>query len=190
MIEINLIGSEFEGIAPSSFKAEVSCLREAVDALCANFPKLRTYFLSAHNFDQAFKVRVGNDWELEEKELYHPIPNGFDIFITAVPIGAGRIGKIILGVGLLALGIAGVGILGLSPLMTAVTGGLLIVGGVLGGKPAAPDPNEAETKQSFIFNGPVNSVAAGGRIPVPYGQPLFLGSYVVSASIRSYLIAN
>ena len=53
-------------------------------------------------------------------------------------------------------------------------------------KPPSPvKPNERpENKPSYIFDGPVNTIAAGHPVPILYGE-MYVGSAVISAGIIS-----
>jgi predicted phage tail protein len=44
------------------------------------------------------------------------------------------------------------------------------------------DSNPADKKVSYMFNGPVNTVAQGGPIPVGYGE-MIVGSVVIDSAI-------
>ena len=186
-----VLHGQLEDIATQSFEGYVSNVRDAVRLCEINFPQFAPYLLTAHENGIAFNIRAidaESSWELSESELYDPT-QGREIHIYPSPIGAGRIGKIILGVALLGLAVTGVGVLGLSPLMTGVMGGLMILSGVMGSKPSSPDP-DAENTKSFVFNGAVNTVAVGARLPVAYGHSLIVGSYVISANIRTFSITG
>lgn len=187
LVTIKLFG-ELAQKFTSEFTANINSVRDAVDALCVNFPGLRPYLLNAHNEGVVFKVLIGETWEVaKDEELFLPIPQQRDICITPVIAGSGRIGSVVLGVALLGLGVAGVGFLGLSAFQVGLLGGVLLLQGLFGGQTEAPDP-EDDSAKSFIFNGATNTVAAGNRIPVLYGK-MRVGSQVISASIEAYQIA-
>ena len=187
LVKIKLFGEMAQKFIPE-FTANINSVRDAVDALCVNFPGLRPYLLNAHNEGIAFKVLIGDKWEIaKDEELFLPVPQQRDVCITPVVMGSGRVGSVVLGVALLGLGVAGVGFLGLSAFQVGLLGGVLLLQGLFGGQTEAPDPEEDEAK-SFIFNGATNTVATGNRIPVLYGT-MRVGSQVISASIQSYQIA-
>jgi len=180
---------ELADLTVPEFAGNVCNTREAVDLLVCNFPDIETYFIRAHERGVAFRVVVGEDWELGEDELLDPT-QGNTIHIYCVPMGAGGgLFKIIAGVALIGLAFSGVGLFGLSPLLTGVLGGAMLLSGFMNtNKPDAPDPDE--TGKSFIFSNATNTTAVGGRVPISYGYDLWTGSYVLSASIRSFAVSD
>jgi predicted phage tail protein len=180
LAKIQLRG-ELADMFASEIEANVACVRDAVDALEANFPGIRPYLLNSGDRGIFFHVRAGI-LELDETQIY--LPTGSQtIVITPVIAASGSFGKIIAGVALLGLGLTGVGFLGISASTLALTGGVMILQGVLGlfNKPKAEAESE-EKKTSLVFNGPVNTTAAGGVVPVVFGE-LIVGSQVISAWI-------
>lgn len=45
--------------------------------------------------------------------------------------------------------------------------------------------DSADNQASYVFNGPVNTTAQGGCVPVLYGGPMEIGSTVISAGIEA-----
>jgi predicted phage tail protein len=174
----------------SEIRLNVGSVKEAIRALESAFPTFRNYMVVAHERGVGFQITVG-DWAIEQQHV--SMPTGKQtITIAPTPLGGGgAFGKILLGIGLVVLGATGVGFLGLSAASVALIGGSLALSGImeLFNQPKAPDPNDAKNKPSLIFNGGVNTTTQGGRLPVVYGE-LLVGSQVLSASIRSYMIED
>lgn len=166
----------------AEFVADVNNVGEAIAALEVNFFGFREHLATAHEHGIAFNVRIGKDWELTEEQIFDPTC-GHEIYITPAIIGAGKTLGLILGVALIGLGTGGIGFLGLSPLMMIVTGALLILSGLMGPKTEAPSDTDEEGKKSFIMNGAVNTTTVGGRVPIPYGSDIYVGSTVISAGV-------
>lgn len=140
------------------------------------------------NRDKGFHVFVDNR-NLGEAELHEVVP-GSVIRITPAIKGAknGGVFQIILGAVLI---VAGVLVTGLSYGWAAPVGNAMIGMGtamVLGGvvqliaAPQAETKDKPENTPSYIFSGPVNTVAQGRPVPVLYGE-LEVGSAVISAGI-------
>jgi predicted phage tail protein len=162
---------------------------QAMRYMEVNYPGFTQWVLSSSDRGILFRVSINNSYDLEESEILDPLPEDVTISITPLFSGAGGGNtnwlKIVVGGGLLALGLFGVGFLGLSPLQMMITGGLLLVSGLMGGKPATAE--DEENTKSFVFSGAANTVQAGGRVPVVYGV-IQTGSTVISAAVRSYLV--
>jgi predicted phage tail protein len=47
---------------------------------------------------------------------------------------------------------------------------------------------EGEDQKSFVFSGQTNTSQVGDRVPVVYGV-IIAGSIVLSAAVRSYIVA-
>lgn len=175
----------------SSLVADITSTRDAVDALQANYPTFRQTIIRQASEGYAYKIVVGDSWQLGEEDLEKPIGRQ-SIHFYPVIAGSGNIGKIVLGVALLGVGLLATGpILGVSATTIALVGGSLALQGILGlfANPTTEDPNtEDETKPSLVMSGVVNTVASGGRIPIAYGRGLICGSQVISAAVRSTYI--
>lgn len=179
-------------------KLHVRTPREAVRALCANFPEFKGHVLS-HN-EPGYHVRVGKEYRDEEGLEF---PAGDEVRIVPAVGGAGSAGKIILGAALIYLTM-GMG----APLasMAIGSGSSLAIGAVsVAGKigvslvlsgvaslmfpaPKAQSTERPENKPSYAFDGPVNTVAQGNPVPICYGR-LIVGSQVVSVGIETGDIA-
>jgi predicted phage tail protein len=166
----------------AQFRANVNSVREAIRALEANFNGFRQHLMRSDQQGIGYKVVVGEAWELDQSQLL--VPTGRSP-ITIIPVvgGSGVAGKIIAGAALLGLGLTGVGLLGFSAATVALTGGVLLLGGIMS-LFNRPKDDKDEKKATLAFNGPVNTVGAGGVVPVVYGE-LIVGSQVISAQIRT-----
>jgi predicted phage tail protein len=167
-------------------QVSVNSVREAIRAIEANFSRFRQHLAKSHEIGVAYRIFIGDDWDIDDTQLDLPTGRSSITIIPVIAGGGGSIGKIILGAGMLALGLSGVGIplIGLTASTMALTGGVLLLSGIVGlfnrPKTAKGDDKEA----SLIFNGAVNTSASGGVVPVVYGE-LIVGSQVVSAGIRA-----
>lgn len=179
-------------------KVDVNSVAEAMRALEANYPAIRPYLATAHERGYGFEVYVG-DWQIEYKHLSAPTGHQ-QITIAPALIGSGgAFGKILLGVGLIALGAFTGGVGFLSSQTLFLVGGTMALSGIVGlfNQPKTPQ-NEDEKKASLIFSGGVNNASQGGRLALAFGgggwgnngyeDGLLVGSQVLSASIRSWLV--
>lgn len=176
MIEVKLYG--FLGrMFGKVHRFDIQSPAEAIRALMANYGPRFTEALRI--YQPGFRVLRGEE-AITEEELYlvgDPRPIG----IVPVIQGAGGVGRIIAGVVLVIIGIA---IPALAALIPAGIG--LIVGGIveLIMSPNPPDKTgKAENKQSYDFDGPVNTARAGYPVPIGYGK-LLVGGAVISAGIE------
>ena len=168
-------------------KVDVKSVGEALKAIDTNYPG----FIRSIKKDANYNVCVGafdNDHALNETTIQMQFNKG-DIWIAPELIGrkAGVL-QTVLGAVLIVVGIVlsvygfGAG----SPLIKI--GAALMLSGVammLTPVPGTPEYSEREApdeRQSFLFDGPVNTQEQGGAIPVPYGEVL-IGSTVVSTSL-------
>lgn len=169
------------------FHLEIATAAEAVRALCANFPDFKA---DVARDDVEFAVITGKRNGLSKDQLADPLA-GDTLKIVPMPTGAksGGIFQTIIGIVLIVVGVV----------LNAVPGGsafspylinagiALVLSGVatmLTGTPKAPKVAETEAPEnraSDLFNGPVNTSAQGNPVPVCYGGPIRVGSYVVSA---------
>jgi len=167
---------------------DVLCVGEALKALEANNPG----FMKDIKKDEMYNVCVGDfddKHALNETTLEMKFKEG-DIWISPAIVGKkAGVWQAIAGAALIVVGavltIYGFGAVGVP--MMKLGAGLLISGAVmmLTPVPGTPEYNERESpdeRQSFLFDGPVNTNEQGGAIPVPYGHVL-IGSTVVSTSL-------
>jgi predicted phage tail protein len=111
-----------------------------------------------------------------------------EIVAGVVLIAAAIAAPYLLPAGAVAVGTIG----GLAVGLVASLGLALALGGVarlLQHSPSAASTAAAKGTASYIFSGPVNTVAQGEPVPVAYGAPI-VGSAVIAASIRSYDIGS
>jgi predicted phage tail protein len=170
-------------------KIIASSVAQAVRYLEVNFVGFQKWVLEASKRGIVFNVKC-NSYELSEEELIDPLPEDFTVSITPLFSGAGGGNiswlKVVAGAGLLILGLTGVGFLGLSPLSMIITGSLLLISGLMGSR--TDKPADESDQKSFIFSGQTNTSSTGGRVSVVYGGPILVGSTVLSAAVRSYLV--
>lgn len=172
----------------ATFNLVVKTPVQAVKALCHLLPGFRKEF-EKHDYS-VVKGELNNGWVLDEETIKMNVGNT-DVHFIPVVAGAkkGGIAKIITGVLLIGLafasGGAALGFLGISQTQAIVMGGLLIFGGIAQANAKTPSLSlssleSAETRASFIFNGPVNTTEQGNAIPVVYGI-MRVGSQVISS---------
>lgn len=184
--KVYLKGDLGERFTPE-IELEINCVRDAIRLLEVNYPGFREHLIRCDEAGIGFQVFVGEEWNLSEVEIYYPV-GAQPITIIPVAAGSGGFGKILSGVGLLALGLSGVGLLGIAPATIALTGGVMVLQGIVGlfNRPKG-DADEEEAQKSLMINGAVNTAAAGGVMPIVYGE-LIAGSQVASGSVRSKTI--
>lgn len=189
MITIHLHGTFGEEFV-AEFRADVRDAAEAVRAICANFPGAEA-FIRDHNWHlvRGDDLETGDSLTAEQCEF--GLGNNDLHFVPAVAGAGGGNSKgifgIILGVVLIAVG----AYLGGNP--TLILAGIsLIAGGAATLLTPVPelspqslqDREQPERRQSFLFNGPVNSIEQGGPVPVVYGR-MMVGSTMVSAGLQT-----
>lgn len=167
---------------------DVKTPAEAIRALCANFKDFRAFVSASEERNVGYKVINAKEW-IGGDELHHPAGNT----VTIVPVvagGGGAFNKILLGAALIFMATFNpFAVLGAAPLLTGFIGQAafsigvnLAIGGVaqlLAPTPKKPDNTE---KNSYVFNGPVNTTAQGQPVPIGYGR-MIVGSAVISAGI-------
>ncbi len=172
------------------FRLAVHSPAEAVQALCHLVKGFREYLVE---HDQpGFRVWVGTD-KVGEKELAYPCGSQ-TIRIAPVMVAAGGDTlQIVGGVALIAAG----GILQANGIewgsYLTNMGVAMTLGGIaqaLAPSPHAPlTPKETKTEPSYLFNGPVNTIAQGHRVPICYGR-LRVGSAVISSGTSTETFAR
>jgi len=162
---------------------------KAIKALYANSPAALQYFVDrAH---QPFRVFVGDSGvSVGLQDVYANAP-GATVRIVPAILGAksAGVGQIIMGAVLVVAGFVAAAYFGQTwgvSMMKA--GGMLMLGGVAQllfavPLPGTPKENDA-SRPSYLFSGPVNTVAQGQRVPVGYGR-LRVGSAVINAGMKS-----
>ena len=196
--KIKLYGQLAKFIGHKVLHADVGSAAEAVRFLITNFPQLEK-----HMADQHYRVSVGN-YDLSEDELHDPAAQ-HDISFVPVVVGAGAVGRILLGIGLIAASFLfpGAGAFGTTSIFggTAVAGGVLtgigtavsligaslILGGVaqlLTPVPTMPQGSDSanDPRKTYNFSGVQQTSRQGTPVPVCYGKVL-TGSVVISAGV-------
>lgn len=172
---------------------------EAVRALLANFKSLKEHFIGAERRGFGYRVIVDRR-DVAEKDLALRTrkPSRFIIMPVLLGTKKGGLVNIILGVALIAASffIPGGWAIGGMAISTMVgsLGASLLLGGLsqmfFAQKTAVPKSEQADSKPSYAFSGPVNTVAQGYPVPIGYGE-FIIGSAVISAgqSIEDYPLA-
>ena len=193
--KVKLYGELAKFVGHKEFEVKAETVGKAVSFLIHNFPGIESFM--SPNY---YQVKVG-DYDVNEKEIHHPVGKQ-DIHFIPVISGAGRgIGKVLLGAVLIGIAIAAPGAVfgaggGLG--FGAASGGfsLAAVGGnigialVLSGVSdmlfPLPEPqkfsSEEDPQLSFNFAGVQNTSRAGTPVPIVYGE-IITGSVVISAAV-------
>lgn len=176
----------------------VSSAAEAIRALCALRPGFERELMTSRDRGIGYAVFLGKQ-NLKEKQLTEKADER-DIRIAPILQGAGfgDIFMIFAGVALMIVasimtgGAAMSAILGfqsgLAAGLVANLGLALMMSGVM--QLLCPQPkglsarNRPSNQPSYTFNGPVNTTAQGGPVPLGYGR-MTVGSAVISAGIYS-----
>ncbi len=130
----------------------------------------------------AYRVLVGGKSALDKDQLCDPVSSRETIRIVPTIMGAGGLGKAILGAVL-----AVVGVFTGQPWLVNI-GVSLALGGIsemlFAKKPGGTDSvDKPENRPSYTFDGAVNTAAQGNPVPLLYGGPLLVGSQVISAGL-------
>lgn len=169
---------------------DVKSPAEAIRALCANFKDFASFVSSSEERNVGYRVLNMRE-DVGEDELHNPA--GQRIAIVPVVAGSGgAFGKILLGAALIFAATFNPFIfLGGAPLLTGIVGQIAFGVGVslaLNGvsQLLAPPPKkekDQEEKNSYIFNGAVNTTSQGQPVPLGYGR-MIVGSAVISAGVN------
>jgi predicted phage tail protein len=177
--KIKLYGKLAKFVGHRILEADVATAAEAVRFLVANWPELER-----HMADQHYRVSVGS-YDLDLDELHDPAGQQ-EIKIVPVMVGAGAVGRILVGIALIAASfIPGVGALAVSLLFSVGAG--LVLGGVAQlltptpKIPTGPD-TQNDPRKSYSFSGIQNTSRQGVPVPIVYGETI-VGSVVISAGI-------
>lgn len=171
-------------------RLDVKSPAEAIRALCANFKDFAAFVSSSHERNVGYRV-LNMRQDVDADELHDPA--GQQIAIVPVLAGAGgALGKILIGAALIAaavltggatIGLTGIAFSSLAGQVAFGVGVSLALGGVAQLLAPAPKQASAENqKQSYVFNGAVNTTAQGQPVPIGYGR-MIVGSAVISAGI-------
>lgn len=206
MIRVNLHGKLGKDLG-ESWELEVSTVAEALRAIEVNTRKLRRWLIHYNNgYSYEILINKSNLFsekpnfksieEIQRSEFFVDLSDKIEV-IDIIPHieGAGPVAKIVTGViTTVAAIIVGVVFPPLLPL--AVGLGLAGLGLIAAGTSellSKPPPNipftaqqinpiegqgEAGGPNSYLFNGPVNTVGEGGPVPIGYGQLIIGGNNV------------
>lgn len=159
---------------------------EAIRALTANYPAFRQHLEESDRDGVGYRVKIGRD-DLPSIDNLHAPSGQLEIRIIPVIRGAkSGLFEVITGIALIAASfipgapiVLGGGVT-LASLSFSV-GVALTLGGV--SQLLAPHPKTpASTQASYLFGGPVNTLAAGMPVAICYGN-LIVGGAVVSGGI-------
>lgn len=161
------------------FQLDINSPREAMQLLAVNLAGFEQHLIDSHEQGMGYRVvdHRGLAWsgDRTEDELDYPVGQAVLIIVPAVYGSGGGLFRILAGVALVGVGL----FTGFVPL--ALVGASLILGGI--GQLLAPNPNNKDRqKQSYFFNGPINTTNQGNPVPLCYGR-LIVGSHVISAGI-------
>ena len=172
-----------------SYRLAVSSAGEAVRALSSQLPGFESFLTRSKDMGLAYTVFYGKR-NLTEEQLRDAVDVDEDIRIAPVVIGSKNGGwlNIILGAVLIVVGLVLSPFTGGASLFLVKMGTGLIVSGIVQLLTPVPKDNtskeKAENQPSYAFNGPINTQAQGGCVPVLYGE-MIVGSAVVSAGITA-----
>jgi predicted phage tail protein len=206
--EVRLVGALGERFGRVHHFA-VGSASEAIRAMCTQFEGFERELMQSHERGVGYRVLVGGRAQAAEA-LANPSSWREPIRLVPVMTGAGRgWGTILLGV---VLVVASFYTGGLAAAGGGTTSGFLTAGGVAAGTAAtisgamfsigvsltlsgvtsllAPSPRalapaeDDKHKPSYLFDGPVNTIAQGHPVPLGYGR-LIVGAAQVSGGIAS-----
>ena len=175
-----------------SCKLAVSSPEEAIKALSVNIKGFKEY-LTKHS-SPGYHIFTDKR-DLAEDELNYNVSSDV-IKIVPVTVGSGGFFKIVIGIAMivaaiympyLAIGMTEFGLAAASAL--SAVGYSLVMSGisqVLFAPPKAKSFNsdKPENSPSYVFNGPVNTIAQGNPVGLCYGK-VRVGSQVISAGLTS-----
>ena len=191
--KIKLYGHLREHTGFKELEAHVFNVREAINFLVCNWPKLEAQIIQNN-----YQVLLDNE-EVAEDELLHPIGYANISFIPVVE-GSGKFGKILAGAALIGLTFTGMPLIGGASFTKAGglsfanaatlsktafgVGSLLVLSGVSNLLTPTPTiPETEQTPESSAFTSPLNVSMPGIAIPLVYGTAI-TGSIVVNTSVE------
>ena len=189
--KIKLYGHLREYTGLKEVKAHVDSVRDAVNFLTCNWPKLESQ-IAQNNYN----VLLDKD-DVGEDELLYPIGDASISFIPVVE-GSGKFGRIIAGAALIGgaflfsplsfanFGATSVGFGSAAGIAKGFVylGGALVLQGVSDLLTPTPQiPGAEQTPESSAFTSPLNVSMPGVAIPLVYGTAI-CGSIVVSTSVE------
>jgi predicted phage tail protein len=168
---------------------------EAVRALAATLPGFRQALIDGGHY----KVLRGGREALTLEQTGEPQSERESLRIVPVVVGAGSIGRIIVGAALIFaapyatafLGVTGMASAGVATMIGSAVSSIgwsLVTSGVSQMLFSPPTQRAGEAAvaannaPSYSFNGAVNTAAQGNPVPVCYGR-LIVGSQVISAGL-------
>lgn len=162
-----------------SFQLAVSTPAEAIKALSVNIKGFKDYLVK--HSSPGYHIFTDKK-DLAEDELNYNVSSNI-IKIVPVTIGSGGIFKIVIGIVLIV-----VGVITEQPWLTKIGVSMTISGvaEVLFAPPTPKsyNPEKPANSPSYIFNGPVNTIAQGNPVSLCYGK-VRVGSQVISAGLTS-----
>lgn len=202
MKEIRLIG-DIADLYGESFHIEVKNPSEALRAIDANFPgflkhlddnKYNMAIINVADADSSRQVDLSNKFDTwSDDEILFILPDtegeffGIDIAIagslaasvaasSAAAAAAAATGLTVATIAAIAVTVVNI-VVAVAVSMAAS----LIASAIMGSGSDSSDYETPENKPSYLFNGVVNTMKQGGRVPLFYGGPLLIGSMTLSA---------
>jgi predicted phage tail protein len=164
------------------WELDVSSPAEALRMIEANKPGLKAWIIANREKYDAYRVVCTFDDDREEElgDSTYAVTrtNLKSIRFSPTVAGASGVAKIIVGIIIIVANFLTIQ----NPYLYKL-GATLIIGGVI--EVLSPRPRQTEPDQqrnSFYFDGPVNTERQGNPVPLIYGQVL-IGSHPISASI-------
>ena len=170
------MGDKFGRVA--QVKAET--VREVIQYLDANYTGVKEYLLDKNSKNIAFKIKIGDQYVDDDRELVLPLDKG-DIIITPVPAGSKGAFKLIVGIILVVVSILDPA---LAPYLMPIGLGLVSAGLA---ELMAPDPATDATddaKEGYLFQGAEQSLPEGSAVPLLYGE-LRVPGQAISFNLRN-----
>ncbi len=150
----------------------LTCPRQAISALSANFPGFRRDFFE---FPFYGIVCDGDNRHPDNCPDVASAPFARDIHL--VPMVEGRLGAIL---------IPALGLIGITGTAATIISGVLTIGLLYGVSMLfAPKPPDTDTTrdENYLFSGPDNVIEQGAAVPLIYGR-CFVGSVVISSGLE------
>lgn len=169
-------------------------VESAAEAIRALIATLEGFEAAIVQHRPGWHLRVGSATVGELERLRDPVSSAEVIqIIPAIGGAKSALGQILVGVAIVALAVVtggvGLAVIGSGGFlgMVASIGISLALGGIaqaLAPKPSHQAGSDAkdDQKQSYVFNGPVNTSQQGVGVPIVYGR-LIVGSVVVSTGL-------
>lgn len=201
-VEVKLLG-ELGRFFGRVWYFEANCIRtpaQAVRAIAANKPEFINYLYNSEANGICYRVVTDDALGIDEEKLQYPFAKR--LILAPMVIGAGKIGKIILGVGLIAASFfmpASIGLFGIaiSSASVGLLGAALVLGGISSAlSPVQKMPNrtdrtnsDAPKSNSFLFDKAAELGDQGQAVPVLYGQRIISDLIIINSGIVTQEIA-